>query len=605
MAFGLNKFIQLSKVDEATHEVWGIASSEAPDADGEIADYDATKAAFQKWSEDTLNKTQAAGQDPSLGNVRLQHTLTIAGKVIKIQYDDEGRKVLIGSQPVNDEIWELVKGGFVTGYSMGGGYAWKKPDGKYTRFAPVLAEMSYVDAACNPEANFTYIKADGNSELRKFKKGDELPAGVLETMAKRVAAILQKQANPAKFLHACNENCFHVEDSELAKETKKKGGQELHASEFAFVGDADDPSTWKLPIHDAAHVRNALARFNQTEGIPAGEKDKVHARIVAAAKKFGVEVSEKALRAVFKKCETEPTGKVTRFLLQSVNGLHKGLWQVAQMAELLDSLYGLCMSTQYEAEIEQDSSSIPAELRAHLKSLASTLISLAEEETEEIISATGGKEKLLMALELNDMQKAELQKARHSIDQMLDNLHKSSHAMHDGMIAHHQTMQECHKAHCAKMIGMHDKAIAQHQDRKEEVTDHIAKMKKALGVMGGETEGIMDGHEADKAAKDAMEKAAKEKTDKEAADRAAAESAMKIETEKMEKAFKEQQEKFEKAQQETANQIKTLVEQVEKLTKAAATTIVTPGSQTDPKLITPEGQHLQKSSADTMRDTGI
>jgi hypothetical protein len=75
-------------------------------------------------------------------------------------------------------------------------------------------------------------------------------------------------------------------------EPKKVGGKYLVASQFAWVGDPENTSTWKLPIHDADHVRNALARFNQTEGIPSNKAKAVYAKILAAAKKFGVEVSQ-------------------------------------------------------------------------------------------------------------------------------------------------------------------------------------------------------------------------------------------------------------------------------------------------------------------------
>jgi hypothetical protein len=74
--------------------------------------------------------------------------------------------------------------------------------------------------------------------------------------------------------------------------TKTVGGKALTADKFAFVGDKDKTETWKLPIHDAARVRNALARFNQTEGIPADKKSGVYRKIVAAAHKFGIEVSD-------------------------------------------------------------------------------------------------------------------------------------------------------------------------------------------------------------------------------------------------------------------------------------------------------------------------
>lgn len=83
---------------------------------------------------------------------------------------------------------------------------------------------------------------------------------------------------------------FYEQRDDKAR-TKRVGGKDLTAGNFAYVGDPDRTETWKLPIHDAAHVRNALARFNQTKGIPANKKAGVHRKIVAAAKKFGIEVS--------------------------------------------------------------------------------------------------------------------------------------------------------------------------------------------------------------------------------------------------------------------------------------------------------------------------
>lgn len=76
--------------------------------------------------------------------------------------------------------------------------------------------------------------------------------------------------------------------------TKRVAGEDLPASAFAYVGDKNDTSTWKLPIKFSSeektkrHIRNALARFNQTKGIPDSEKPKVLAKIKAAAKKYGI-----------------------------------------------------------------------------------------------------------------------------------------------------------------------------------------------------------------------------------------------------------------------------------------------------------------------------
>ncbi|MDE2022395.1 MAG: HK97 family phage prohead protease, partial [Patescibacteria group bacterium] len=66
----------------------------------------------------------------------------------------------------------------------------------------------------------------------------------------------------------------------------------LRADDFAYVGDPKETDTWKLPIHDADHARNALARFSQTIGIPEAEKARALAKIVAASKRFGINVDE-------------------------------------------------------------------------------------------------------------------------------------------------------------------------------------------------------------------------------------------------------------------------------------------------------------------------
>ena len=67
----------------------------------------------------------------------------------------------------------------------------------------------------------------------------------------------------------------------------------LADSRFAF------PKERKEPLTDARHVRNAIARFDQVEGVSDAERDKAWKRITAAARKFDVEVSEKSWRELF------------------------------------------------------------------------------------------------------------------------------------------------------------------------------------------------------------------------------------------------------------------------------------------------------------------
>jgi hypothetical protein len=63
---------------------------------------------------------------------------------------------------------------------------------------------------------------------------------------------------------------------------------EMDKAEFAF------PKARKEPLKDAQHVRNAIARFDQVEGVTDAERDEAWKRIKAAAKKFDVDISEKS-----------------------------------------------------------------------------------------------------------------------------------------------------------------------------------------------------------------------------------------------------------------------------------------------------------------------
>jgi hypothetical protein len=63
--------------------------------------------------------------------------------------------------------------------------------------------------------------------------------------------------------------------------------------DFAF------PKERKEPLVDAAHVRNAVARFNQVEGVSDRERDEAWGRIQRAAKHFDVDISAGSWRELF------------------------------------------------------------------------------------------------------------------------------------------------------------------------------------------------------------------------------------------------------------------------------------------------------------------
>jgi hypothetical protein len=64
--------------------------------------------------------------------------------------------------------------------------------------------------------------------------------------------------------------------------------ERIKASNFAYV---DRNGEGHLPIHDESHIRNAMARWNQTDFDSATAKESARRKIVAAARKHGIEVS--------------------------------------------------------------------------------------------------------------------------------------------------------------------------------------------------------------------------------------------------------------------------------------------------------------------------
>ncbi|MBM0231945.1 hypothetical protein JNW91_08775 [Micromonospora sp. STR1_7] len=66
----------------------------------------------------------------------------------------------------------------------------------------------------------------------------------------------------------------------------EKDERELPESVFAF------PGKRKEPLTDAAHVRNAVARFDQVQGVDDDDRDLAFQNILAAAEHYGVDVVE-------------------------------------------------------------------------------------------------------------------------------------------------------------------------------------------------------------------------------------------------------------------------------------------------------------------------
>lgn len=64
---------------------------------------------------------------------------------------------------------------------------------------------------------------------------------------------------------------------------------DLRKDQFAYI---DSDGGEHLPLNDESHVRNAIARFNQTEFESKAAKERSRKKILRAAERHGIDIGE-------------------------------------------------------------------------------------------------------------------------------------------------------------------------------------------------------------------------------------------------------------------------------------------------------------------------
>jgi hypothetical protein len=437
-------FIPITKVDEAKREVWGTLTQEIGDRDDEVFDYESSKPFFEEWSKNVSDATDGK----SLGNVREMHQPMAAGKLIALSFDDGKLIVKGGVKVVDDAAWEKCREGVYSGFSMGGRYVKKWPDPKnpkLTRFTADPYEVSLVDYPAVPTATFDLVKANGATEVRKFKK---------------VAA----------------------RDDVSASEGKNKYGDVTFA----------DEKNKKYPIDTKSHVRAALAYFGVEENRKKYSDTDIAligAKIRAAAKKFGIEASEKAMLA---------------------GAFSKGLWDLGRLASIIQDLCWLRDGQVIERDIEGDDSAVPDDLTEYLNGLLGCLEDMCTEEVGEArddanknATKTAATTKAAGSTITPTSQRAAAMK-----DTEFKKMRKEHVAKLDGIAEHANAIHTVMGNHVSKCEGteMHPMAKALHSM----IGDHCEKIAGFQAEVGGmpttETTGSDDKGVADTAGKAAMAK---------------------------------------------------------------------------------------------------
>lgn len=170
-------YAEIAKVeDEAdgTLKVYGYASTDSEDSDGETITAEAMKAAlpdYMKW-----------------GAVREMHQPKAAGTAIEAKVQDDG-KTWFGAHIVDSEAVKKIKANVYKGLSIGGRITGRDEMNKALITGLNLVEVSLVDRPANPECVLTMYKADGLDETvpkaidelaEILNKGDVTPEQLVE-----------------------------------------------------------------------------------------------------------------------------------------------------------------------------------------------------------------------------------------------------------------------------------------------------------------------------------------------------------------------------------------------------------------------------------------
>lgn len=174
--------LPIRKIDIEKREVWGFATKEELDQQGEIVEYEASKAAFSTFADQFQKSTGGL----SMGALREMHQPKAVGSLIAFKADDKEKGIWIGAKLSRSADGEnaltKVKERVLTGFSIGAPIAEREMtfDAKLGKrvnrvVSYKLSEVSLVDNPACPSAVIEQVK------LAKVVGGDSaVPSGLLE-----------------------------------------------------------------------------------------------------------------------------------------------------------------------------------------------------------------------------------------------------------------------------------------------------------------------------------------------------------------------------------------------------------------------------------------
>jgi HK97 family phage prohead protease len=354
----------IAKVDGEQHMVWGYASTEAEDDQGETVSREALAAALEDYMR--------------FANIREMHQPSAVGVATEAAVDDKG--LYLGARIVDSDAWEKVVQGVYKGFSIGGRVTARDPADRRLITALHLTEISVVDRPANPEAIFDCWKLSTSPAT----------GGSMATIAATTGAPVQiwdcgiaghrhlAKAEAVRCLEGYERAAATAtapgEHGEDAAEDGGEGGGEVDYADPGYRPDGKK----RYPIDTERHIRAAWAFIHQpgnARGYTAGQLDRIKVRIVAAWQ-------EKIDRDGPPAGASEPG--------RAAEATRKGLAETGRLAQLIIDLDWLHDLIAIEAAIEADESPLAPRLQGIIAELCDFLQSLVAEDSAEPVDGSDG-----------------------------------------------------------------------------------------------------------------------------------------------------------------------------------------------------------------------
>lgn len=261
----------ITKRDDEQRMVYGYASTEAVDHDGEVILRSAIEGALEDYMK--------------FANIREMHQPSAVGIAKEASVDDKG--LYIAAKVVDDSAWAKVVEGVYKGFSIGGRVLERDAKVRKTITKIGLSEISLVDRPANPEATFDVWKAVGIEE--ELMTPEELAKAEAEALAKAEAEAAAEADALAKAAAEEEAAAAALAAAEAAAEEDPVAKAEAALAELKAVVDAhtapaaeDDVAKGLAALEELAKADATLAPLVELVKAAQVAKDEAAAALATA-----------------------------------------------------------------------------------------------------------------------------------------------------------------------------------------------------------------------------------------------------------------------------------------------------------------------------------